>query len=100
MERESSILGYPYEISQPLNADHHNICKYKSSDDGNYISVRDTLRLWASRIGIQSKARLFLGIRLRFSETARILLSMFPGPLRHHGLIIRRTDLIESPQLT
>lgn len=50
VEKESSVLGYPQETSSPLNADHHTICKFKSQEDGNYISVRNILKLWASRL--------------------------------------------------
>ncbi|KAL8861841.1 MAG: hypothetical protein Q9178_001710 [Gyalolechia marmorata] len=44
LEKDSSILGYPTEISKPLDADHHNVCKYTSPQDPNYISVRNALK--------------------------------------------------------
>ncbi|KAL9059037.1 MAG: hypothetical protein Q9162_001425 [Coniocarpon cinnabarinum] len=44
VKKESSIIGCRGEISQPLNADHHNLCKFASPDDDNYVSVRNTLR--------------------------------------------------------
>ena len=44
LEKDSSILGYPAEISKSLNADHHNVCKYSSPDDSNYVSVSNALR--------------------------------------------------------
>ena len=44
LEKDSSILGYPGEISKPLDADHHNVCKYASQQDPNYISVRNVLK--------------------------------------------------------
>ena len=50
VEKESGVLGYPQEISNPLNANHHTVCKYRNREDGNYISVRNILRLWASRL--------------------------------------------------
>jgi len=43
LDKESSILGYTNEISRPLNADHHGICKYSSPNDSNYVSVRNAL---------------------------------------------------------
>jgi hypothetical protein len=43
LEKDSSILGYSNEISRPLNANHHTICKYSSPHDPNYVSVRNTL---------------------------------------------------------
>ena len=43
LEKDSSILGYPGEISRPLNADHHDVCKFSSREDPNYQSVRSVL---------------------------------------------------------
>ena len=43
LDKESSILGYTEEISRPLNADHHGVCKYTSPEDSNYVSVRNAL---------------------------------------------------------
>ena len=43
-QKDSSILGYPGEISKPLDADHHDVCKYTSQQDPNYISVRSILK--------------------------------------------------------
>ncbi|KAI0204153.1 hypothetical protein F4808DRAFT_475592 [Astrocystis sublimbata] len=43
LEKDSSVLGYPAEISRPLQANHHNICKFSSPADPNYISVRDAI---------------------------------------------------------
>ena len=44
LEKNSSILGYPTEMSKSLNADHHNVCKYENTQDPNYISVRNALK--------------------------------------------------------
>ena len=44
LQKDSSILGYPGEISKPLDADHHDVCKYTSQQDPNYISVRNILK--------------------------------------------------------
>lgn len=44
LQKDSSILGYPGEISKPLDADHHDVCKYTSQQDPSYISVRNILR--------------------------------------------------------
>ena len=43
LDKDSSILGYNKDISRPLNADHHGVCKYSSPEDSNYISVRNAL---------------------------------------------------------
>ncbi len=42
--KESSILGYPGEVSKSLNADHHDVCKYVSQEDSNYVAVRNALK--------------------------------------------------------
>ncbi|KAI9781585.1 MAG: hypothetical protein M1835_004276, partial [Candelina submexicana] len=44
LEKDSSILGYPGEISKSLNADHHDVCKFISQDDPNYVSVRNAMK--------------------------------------------------------
>lgn len=44
LEKDSSVLGYPAEISRPLQADHHDVCKYSSPVDSNYLSVRNALK--------------------------------------------------------
>ncbi|KAL8888657.1 MAG: hypothetical protein Q9192_006143, partial [Flavoplaca navasiana] len=44
LEKDSSILGYPNEVSKALNADHHNVCKYADRRDPNYISVRNAMK--------------------------------------------------------
>ncbi|KAJ9615502.1 hypothetical protein H2200_001577 [Cladophialophora chaetospira] len=43
LQPDSSALGYPGEISEPLNADHHDVCKFENRQDSNYIRVRDIL---------------------------------------------------------
>lgn len=43
LEKESAILGYSKEVSRPLYADHHGVCKYSSPEDVNYVSVRNAL---------------------------------------------------------
>lgn len=50
LEKDSAILGYSKEISRPLNADHHGVCKYSSPEDANYISVRNALGTLAEEI--------------------------------------------------
>ena len=37
------MLGYPGETSKALHADHHNVCKYDSPKDPNYITVKNAL---------------------------------------------------------
>lgn len=50
LEKDSSVLGYPGEISKALDADHHNVCKYDSPRDPNYITVRNALQSIVSKV--------------------------------------------------
>src|SRR5271168_5201555 len=57
LERDSSVLGYPGEISKALNADHHNVCKYEGPQDPNYITVRNVLKSLVSKIISKNNAK-------------------------------------------
>jgi hypothetical protein len=54
LEKDTSVLGYPGETSKALNADHHNVCKYESRQDPNYIVVRNVLKSLVSKILTQA----------------------------------------------
>lgn len=42
VEKDTSILGYPGEISKGLDAEHHTVCKYDDREDPNYVTVRNS----------------------------------------------------------
>lgn len=44
LDEDSAKLGYPDEISRPLNADHHGVCKYDSPENPNYKAVLGGLK--------------------------------------------------------
>ncbi|KAI1305413.1 hypothetical protein F5Y03DRAFT_151443 [Xylaria venustula] len=50
LEKETSILGYPGEVSRALNADHHGVCKPFGPQDQNYIVIRNILKSLVSKI--------------------------------------------------
>ena len=50
VEKQSSIIGCANEVSQPLDADHHELCKYEDKNDKNYISVKKTLKSLVSSL--------------------------------------------------
>ncbi|KAI1141765.1 hypothetical protein F5Y05DRAFT_272392 [Hypoxylon sp. FL0543] len=50
LEKHSSLLGYPNETPQPLIANHHDVCKFTSTDDPNYVSVVGALRSVVSAV--------------------------------------------------
>ena len=56
LEKDSSILGYPNEVSKALDADHHNVCKYTDVKDPNYVSVRNILKSLLGRYSVQREA--------------------------------------------
>ncbi|KAK3347044.1 hypothetical protein B0T25DRAFT_553490 [Lasiosphaeria hispida] len=44
VDKDTGVLNYPKEISSPMDADHHSICKYRSRIDDNYILVINLLK--------------------------------------------------------
>jgi WD40 repeat protein len=61
LERDSSILGIHDEIVRALNADHHQVCKYASIDDKNYVTVKNILRIFLNQYHIKdSEQREFI----------------------------------------
>ena len=44
------MLGYPGEVSAPMTADHHNVCKFINREEPNYISLVNTLRSWITKL--------------------------------------------------
>lgn len=43
VDPDSATLGYRGENQIPMNADHRSICKYESSNDPNYLILRNSL---------------------------------------------------------
>ncbi|KAI0967869.1 hypothetical protein F4678DRAFT_444830 [Xylaria arbuscula] len=50
LEKDSSVLGYPEEISRPLPADHHDVCKFTSPTDNSYVTVRNAIKSLMTRL--------------------------------------------------
>jgi hypothetical protein len=44
LEKDSSVLGYPGEISTLVDGDYHGVCKHESPNDPRYITVRNVLK--------------------------------------------------------
>lgn len=51
LEKDTSVLGYPGEVSRPLQADHHDVCKFSGPTDPNYIAVRNAIKSLMTRLG-------------------------------------------------
>src|SRR5450432_3146635 len=48
LQKNSATLSYPGEVSEPLNADHHHVCKYPNRNDPSYKSVKSILKTLVS----------------------------------------------------
>lgn len=74
VEKESAVLGYANERRVYLNANHRQVCKYESTADPNYISVRNAI---ASALeAIRSRPNL---VDKQVSKQQRRQLDMFLG---------------------
>ncbi|KAI9840612.1 MAG: hypothetical protein M1837_001508 [Sclerophora amabilis] len=58
LSKDSSVLGYPGEVSKALDADHHGVCKFDSPEDPGYVSIRNVLKTLVGDIerGLESKS--------------------------------------------
>ncbi|KAL2015463.1 hypothetical protein VTK56DRAFT_5388 [Thermocarpiscus australiensis] len=50
VDKPTAVMGYPNETPTPLAANHHDVCKFTSKKDPNFISVVGALRSVASSI--------------------------------------------------
>lgn len=80
LEKDSSVLGYPGEISKALNADHHNVCKYDGPRDPNYITVRNALHSIISKTISTGRSSKPLLPNRRESQDLRSLLGIADLP--------------------
>jgi hypothetical protein len=80
LERDSSLLGYPGETSNALNADHHGVCKFPNPQDPNYITVRNVLKSIVSKsISASQSGRPSIPNRRRSGDLKAILaITEFP----------------------
>lgn len=76
LEKDSSVLGYPGETSKALDADHHNVCKYDSPRDPNYITVRNALKSLVSKIISTSRSKKPPLLNRRESQDLKSLLAI------------------------
>jgi WD40 repeat protein len=50
LDKPTAVMGYPNEMPTPLNANHHDVCKFTSKRDPNYTSVIGALRSVADSV--------------------------------------------------
>ncbi|KAF7503753.1 hypothetical protein GJ744_003295 [Endocarpon pusillum] len=67
LEKDSSVLGYPGEISKPLDADHHGVCKYPNLNDPRYVTVRNVLKSLVGKAEQKGKLQEAASHALRFN---------------------------------
>lgn len=56
LNKDSSILGYKGEVSTPMHADHHDVCKFYDQEDPNYVNIRNVLKTLVGRFRHASKS--------------------------------------------
>jgi hypothetical protein len=78
LERASSTLGYPHEITIPLNADHHNVCKFSNREDLSYRSIKGVIKSLVSSY-CETKVRLQQTQSTAENEKLMSLLGIFPN---------------------
>ncbi|TGJ80510.1 hypothetical protein E0Z10_g8251 [Xylaria hypoxylon] len=76
LEKDSSVLGYPGEISKALDANHHGVCKFESPKDPNYVTVRNVLKSLMSKIISTNKLRISESSDRRNLQSARSFLGL------------------------
>ncbi|KAL8808980.1 MAG: hypothetical protein Q9200_003840 [Gallowayella weberi] len=80
LEKESSVLGYPGETSKGLSADHHNVCKFDSPVDPNYITVKNALESIVGKIISTSSSNKPLPSKRKNSADLKTLLAVTEVP--------------------
>ena len=76
VDKESSMLGYPQEHSIPLNADHHTVCKFSSTEDSNYRSLVSVLKTLITQSYKDGKLNIF---QLKSKHGPELYLNSFLG---------------------
>ena len=80
MEKDSAVLGYPGEISRALNADHHNVCKFDSPKDPNYVAVKNAISSLVNNLALTSTSPSIQSPNRKEAHELRILLGVTEPP--------------------
>ncbi|PGH14324.1 hypothetical protein AJ79_03146 [Helicocarpus griseus UAMH5409] len=88
VQKSSSTLGYPQEITEPLNADHNTVCKYPNRLDPSYRSVRGVIK---TLVSTYRKAKEGLQQAQSSVENEKLLklLGSFPNPKDDYTSILQ-----------
>ena len=79
LQRASSTLGYPHEVTTPLNADHHHVCKFPNREDLSYRSIKGVIKSLVSSCR-EAKASLQQVQSTAECEKIILLLGTFSNP--------------------
>lgn len=79
LQRASSTLGYPHEVTEPLNADHHHVCKFPNREDLSYRSIKGVIKSLVSSYR-EAKASLQQAQSTAENEKLISLLGTFSNP--------------------
>lgn len=79
LEKDSSVLGYPGELSRALDADHHGVCKYDGPSDPNYVTVRNVLKSIVGKI-VARRSSLEPASHRKISKDLKVMLSITELP--------------------
>lgn len=79
LEKDSSVLGYPGELSRALDADHHGVCKYDGPSDPNYVTVRNVLKSIVGKI-VARRSSLEPASHRKISKDVKVMLSITELP--------------------
>lgn len=55
VEKDSAVLGYPNEQSQPMYTNHRDICKFDRKSDPSYRTIRNVLASIAANLVKESE---------------------------------------------
>lgn len=73
VDRESAILGYTNERVDHLNANHRDICKYRSRDDPNYRVIRNALAAVVRDLRARAQAQVLTAVSDRKQKVRAFL---------------------------
>ena len=80
MEKDSAVLGYPGEISRALDANHHNVCKFDSPQDPNYVAVKNAISSLVNKVALTSTSRSIQSPNRKEAHDLKILLGVTEPP--------------------
>ncbi|OBT75830.1 hypothetical protein VF21_05527 [Pseudogymnoascus sp. 05NY08] len=88
LQRASSTLEYPHEVTMPLNADHHRVCKFPNREDPSYRSIKGVIKSLVSSYR-EAKAHLQQTQSTAENEKLISLLGTFSNPEEDYTYLLQ-----------